>query len=69
MPPAVVLVSAPWKVAQGEAKVQGLESLPLPETQVCEEVAIADMEAVLKSAVADTSRMLRIFMEVSCLEL
>jgi hypothetical protein len=69
MPPAVVLANALPKVAQGEAKVQALESLPLPETQVCKEVVAADMEAVQKSTAADMSNMLRIFMEVSFLEL
>jgi len=69
MPPAVVLVSAPWKVAQGEAKVQGLESLPLPETQVCAEVVVAaEMDAAQKSTAADVSSRLRIFMEISSLE-
>jgi peroxiredoxin len=67
MPPAVVLASAPVKVAQGEAKVQVLESLPLPETQVCAMV-VAEMEAVQKSTAADASAMLRIFMEISSLE-
>jgi hypothetical protein len=66
MPPAVVLANAPVKVAQGEAKVQALESLPLPETQVCKEVA--EIEAVQKSTAADVSNTLRILMEISCLE-
>jgi hypothetical protein len=68
IPPAVVLASAPAKVRQGEAKVQALESLPLPETQVCAMV-VAEMEAVQKSAAADVSTMLRIFMEFSFLGL
>jgi hypothetical protein len=70
-PPAEVLASAPAKVAQGEAKVQGLESLPLPETQVCAMVEVtgeAEMDAALNSKAADVIRMLRIFMEVSSLE-
>jgi hypothetical protein len=64
----VVLANAPAKVRHGEAKVHVLESLPLPETQVCEAV-VAEMEAVQKSAAADVSTMLRIFMEVSFLGL
>jgi hypothetical protein len=54
-------------VAQGEAKVQGLESLPLPETQVC--ALVADIEAVQKSTAADVSTMLRIFIGLSFLGL
>jgi peroxiredoxin len=64
MPPAVVLASAPVKVAQGEAKVHVLELLPFPETQVCAMV-VAEMEAVQKRTAAEASAMLRIFMEVS----
>jgi hypothetical protein len=67
MPPEVVLVSAPAKVAQGKAKVQALELLPLPETQVCA-IVVAEMEAVQKSTAAEVSTMLRIFMGVSFLE-
>jgi hypothetical protein len=48
--------------------VQALESLPLPETQVCSEDVVADMEAVQNSTAAEVSRRLRIFMGISCLE-
>jgi hypothetical protein len=67
MPLAVVLVSAPAKVAQGKTKVQALESLPLPETQLC--ALVADIEAVQKNTAADVSKTLRIFMGLSFLEL
>jgi len=62
------LANAPVKVAQGEAKVQALESLPLPETQVWDKVLVADADAVQKSMAADASNMLRIFMGISSLE-
>jgi hypothetical protein len=68
MPPAEVLASAPLKVRHGEAKVQGLASLPLPETQVWDKVLVADADAVQKSMAADASNMLRIFMGISSLE-
>ncbi len=67
MPPAVVLANAPVKVAQGEAKVQVLESLPLPETQVCVKV-VAEIDAVQNNTATNVRRILRIFMEVSFLE-
>jgi hypothetical protein len=66
MPPAVVLASALEKLAQGEAKVQVFESLPLPETHVCKEVA-ADMEVMLNSMATDANKVFPILMEVSCL--
>jgi hypothetical protein len=70
MPFAAVLVAAPWKVAQGEANVQALVSLPVAaETHVCKEVAeVAKMEAVQKSTATDVSRMSRILMGISSLE-
>jgi hypothetical protein len=63
------LANAPVKVAQGEAKVQALESLPLPETQVWDKVLVADAEAAQKSTAADICNTLRIFMGVSFLEM
>jgi hypothetical protein len=47
-------------VAQGKANVHGLESLPIPETQVWD-MAFADAGPAQSNAVAIISKMLRIF--------
>jgi len=63
-PPAAVLLSAPAKVRQGEVRLHGLVSFPVPDTHVRVACALADVAQ--KPSASAAPRLASLFMAVSC---